>query len=186
MRGRPVVFGVVERDVEILHARLLERRVDIGAAEDVPERQRRAVVRDRDHRLERLVQGQLRPGVLERSVGRDVFRLDRDRVVVVELAGVDPALGLRQHTELVERRRDHLLLRVVSEERRGDGGVGDPDPSTARERADQTVELLGEVRGARRRWGRHRQGDDKVDGGDKSDLAHPPQVTAARSGCFTV
>src|SRR5437879_3898653 len=41
---RPVVFGVVERDVEVADPRLLERRVDIGAAEDVPEGERRAVV----------------------------------------------------------------------------------------------------------------------------------------------
>src|SRR4029077_14691153 len=38
-RRRPVVLGVVERDVEIADAGFLERRVDVRAAEDAPERE---------------------------------------------------------------------------------------------------------------------------------------------------
>src|SRR5437899_2924243 len=107
-RCRPVVLALVKRDVEVADPSLLERHVDVRSAQDVPERQRRAVVGDRDHRLERLVQREPRARLLERAVGGDVLWLDDDLVVVVELACVDAALGFGQDAELVERGRDHL------------------------------------------------------------------------------
>src|SRR5205823_5064526 len=101
VRGGNVVLAVVESYVEIRHARLRERRVDVRAAEDVPERERRAVVGDRDRRFERLVESETDAGVLERSVLGDVLRLDRHRVAVVELARVDTTLRFGEDAELV-------------------------------------------------------------------------------------
>src|SRR5438874_5532199 len=37
VRGRPVVLAVVERDVEVGHTQLRERRVDVRSSKDVPE-----------------------------------------------------------------------------------------------------------------------------------------------------
>ncbi len=65
---RPVVLGVVERHMEVRDSGLLEGRVDARAPEDPPKRQRGPVVGDRDHRLERLVERELRAGVLERPM----------------------------------------------------------------------------------------------------------------------
>ena len=173
VRCRPVVLGVVEGDVEILDAGLFERRVDVRAAEDAPESERGAVVGDRDHRLERLVERELRAGILERSVERDVLGLDGDRVVVMEVSGVDAALRLGENAQLVERRGDDLFVGIVGEQRRRDGRVRDPDPRAAGEGRDQAVELLDELRGARPRGGGCRDGDDKGDDKNDTDRAHP-------------
>src|SRR5439155_26343674 len=127
-----------------------------------------------------------RSGVLERPIGSDVVRLDGDRVRVVKLARVDSPLGLGELAELVKRCRNYLLLRVVSEYRGRHGGVGDPDSGATREGADQTVELLDEVRRARLRRGRQGQGDDEADGESETDPAHPAGVTAGGCACFTV
>ena len=187
VRGGNVVLAVVESYVEIRHARLRERRVDVRAAEDVPERERRAVVGDRDHRFERLVESETDAGVLERSVLGDVLRLDRHRVAVVELARVDTTLRFGEDAELVQRRGDDLLLGSVFEKGRREVRVGDPQTGTARERGHKPVELLDEV--GRARAGRpkaERVDDERGHDDPKRDRPHHRVVTASEARCFSV
>ena len=184
-RRRPVVLAVVVRDVEVGHPRLRQGDVDVRAAEDVPERERGAVVGDRDHRLERLVERERGAGLLERSIARHVLRRDEDRVVVVELAAIDPALRLREDPELVERRRDHLLVRRVGEERGRRARVAHPNPGPPGEARDETVQLAHEVLRARLRPRARERGDDERDHEGKSCRAHHREVTREGAGCFS-
>ena len=150
----------------------------------MPERQRRAVVGDRDHRLERLVQRELGARLLERAVGGDVLWLDDDLVVVVELAGVDAALGFGQNAELVERGRDHLFVRVVREERRRYVRIADPDTGATRKGRDQAVELTDQVGRARLGAGGRDEAENQTDRQPETDPAHPAEVTASSAPCF--
>src|SRR5206468_13094723 len=108
----------------------------VRTAQEVPERLRRAVVRDRDHRLERLVDRELGADSLERSVLAHVLRLDRDDVVVVELARLDPSLGLHEDAELVQRGGDDLLVGLRGYSRLGGVGAGVQGPAPAGNASD--------------------------------------------------
>src|SRR5207245_903219 len=139
---------------------------------------------ERGLRLECVVQRELCAGLLERAVGGDVLGLDDDIVAVMELAGVDAALGLGQDAELVERGRDHLLVRVVREERRWYVRVADPDTSATRKGCDQAVELTDQVGRARRCAAGRDEAENQADRQREAGPAHPAEVTASGAPCF--
>jgi hypothetical protein len=178
---------VTERHVEIREPDLRERRVDVLRPEESPQRERGAIVGDGDHRLERLVDRHDRARRLERAVLGDVLVLDRDRVRVLELAGVHAPLGLRQDAELVERSGDDPRLGVVGEEGVVQVRVGDPEPGPAWERGDKAVELLDEVGGARAGGAEpKRVGEDREQDDAEPDRPHHALITAPTCRCFSV
>ena len=126
-RGRDIgVLAPRHEYVEVVDAHVAQSCVDVVRAEHMPKGERRAVIGDRDHRFERLVECELSSRDLERAILGDVLALDRDDVAVVELPRVDTPLGLGEHRELVERGGDDGLVGIVRVERLGGVRIRDP------------------------------------------------------------
>ena len=182
--GRGVVVVVVIGDVEVREAERPQRRVDVVRAERVPQRERRPVVGDRDHRLERFVDGHDRPGDLVRAVVGDVLRLDLDRVRVPKRAGVDETLDVGQDPELVQRGGDEHDVRIVRIQGLGRERIGDEDAGVARERLHQAIHLDDQI-GGRGSGTLAERSNEHADRDRLRDSPHQQPVTPSGPECFT-
>ena len=151
----------------------------------MPEGERGPVVRDRDHRLECVVERERRTGVLERTVGGDVLGLDDDGVGVVQLARLHASLGFSEDAELVKGRGDHVFVGTMGEEGGRETRIADPEADASVESGDEPVELAHQILGAGLgtpgRDRRREEGRDDHEG----DQTHAG-ITAARPRCFSV